>query len=304
MKTVKRILSVILGLIIITMVGGYFYFDYQFTPEKNYLTVKKESGNIPIVWTDSNKTALLLPVHFPKDSVTYHLQFDTGAAYTEFYRPAIESIKGITILNGAAKSCFYIGNTEISSGKIKISNTGKGFSINDSIKIIGTLGADILENRKTLINLRDHSIVLNLTREPEEFRNSLMDFTFKKRKIIINGNLKGKNEKFLYDSGTSAYELLTNKENWEALKLPQSKVNVEQAQSRPNILTVYTAKTHNMIRFKSKEILLNEVAYVEGVSQTQYLLMKFSGMTGMLGNKLFLKNRIYIDCSDEKIGIK
>ncbi len=32
--------------------------------------------------------------------------------------------------------------------------------------------------------------------------------------------------------------------------------------------------------------------------------MKFSGMTGMLGNKIFLKNRIYIDCSKEKIGIE
>jgi hypothetical protein len=29
-------------------------------------------------------------------------------------------------------------------------------------------------------------------------------------------------EKFLFDSGTSAYELLTSKEVWEKLKLPNS----------------------------------------------------------------------------------
>jgi hypothetical protein len=43
---------------------------------------------------------------------------------------------------------------------------------------------------------------------------------------------------------------------------------------------------------------------VEGFSQTQYMLMKFSGMTGMLGNKVFLKNSIYIDCPEGKIGIE
>lgn len=304
MKALKRIALTVSALIIVTILSGYFYFDYKFTPEKNYLTVENESGTIPIMWTDNNKTALLLPVHFPKDSSTYYLQFDTGAVYTEFYSPAIEYIKGIAIHNEWGKASFYIGKTKITSDKIKITHTGKGPHANEPVKIIGTLGADILENRKTLIDFRDQYVVLNLSREPEEFRNSLMDFTFKKRKIIVNGNLRGKNEKFLYDSGTSAYELLTNKENWEALKLPQTKVKVEKVQSRPNILTAYTANTHNFIHFKNKEILLNEVTYVEGFSQTQYLLMKFSGMTGMLGNKPFLKNRMYIDCSKEKLGIK
>ncbi|BAP30076.1 uncharacterized protein CHSO_1039 [Chryseobacterium sp. StRB126] len=293
-----------LTLIIITALGGYIYFDRKFTPEKNYLTVHNESGPIPVKWIGRDKNALLVPIHFSKDTTTYYLQFDTGAAYTEFYSRAIPSLIGMSVRNERAITSFYIGKMKITSKQIKISNTGKPSDKNDLVKIIGTLGADILEDRKTLINFRDNSIVFNLSKEPDEFHNNLIDFQFKKRKIIIQGNLKGKAEKFLYDSGTSAYELLTNKENWESLRLSQSKVMTEKAQSRPNILTTYTTKTNHTIRFKNKKLPLNEVTYVEGFSQTQYMLMKFSGMSGMLGNRIFLNHKIYIDCSKEKMGIE
>jgi hypothetical protein len=32
-------------------------------------------------------------------------------------------------------------------------------------------------------------------------------------------------------------------------------------------------------------------------------MMKYSGMTGMLGNKIFLNSNIFIDCVDKKIAI-
>ncbi|WP_372482954.1 hypothetical protein AB9J70_15205 [Elizabethkingia anophelis] len=43
--------------------------------------------------------------------------------------------------------------------------------------------------------------------------------------------------------------------------------------------------------------------YVEGFSQTQYSMMKFSGMTGMLGNQIFMNNSLYIDCLNHKLGV-
>ncbi|UHO37517.1 hypothetical protein H5J24_17765 [Chryseobacterium capnotolerans] len=303
MKIIKWIILIIVA-IIITGLGSYIYFDRKFTPEKNYLRIEYESGTIPIKWVGENKNALLIPIHFAQDTITYYLQFDTGAVYTEFYGKSIEQLKGITIKNERAAASFYIGKTKVTSNQIKISKTGKPLERTNPINIIGTLGADVLEDRKTLINFKDHHIVFNLFKTPDTFQNNLFDFTFKKRKVIIHGSLKGKDEKFLYDSGTSAYELLTNKKNWESLRVPKSKVVIEKAQSRPNILTTYTTKTRDIIYFKNKDLPLGEVTYVEGFSQTQYMLMKFSGMSGMLGNKIFLNHKIYIDCSKEKIGIE
>ncbi|MGE8528242.1 hypothetical protein [Chryseobacterium rhizosphaerae] len=304
MRTIKKTAVSILGMITLLLLGGYIYFDQKFTPEKNYLNIENESGNIPIVWPGNHKSALLLPIHFPEDSITYYLQFDTGATYTEFYSHSIKNLKGITVHNKLATSLFYIGKSKITADQIKISDTGRKTDPGDSIKIIGTLGADILENRKTMINFKKNFIVFNIAHEPAEFKNNLIDFKFKKRKIIIRGTLKGKEEKFLFDSGTSAYELLTNKENWQDLKLPHSKVIIEKAQSRHHILTTYTTESNHSIRLGNKDIPLHEITYVEGFSQTQYMLMKFSGMTGMLGNKIFLKNIIYIDCTKERLGIE
>ena len=103
---------------------------------------------------------------------------------------------------------------------------------------------------------------------------------------------------------SSAYELLTNKEVWQELKQTNSKINIEKSQSWDHILTTYTANCTQKIQIGNCKIPLNKVTYVEGYSQTQYYMMKFSGMTGMLGNRLFLNNILYIDCTQNKAGIE
>jgi len=302
MKILKKILAVIFIVVLLSLFGAYFYFDQKFTPEKNYLTVKNESGKIPITWLGTDKNVMLVPIQFSGDVVTYYMQFDTGSPYTIFYAESIKDLKAVKITNKIAKTSFHVGKTEITSSQFKIINHGKGSG--SGIEIIGTLGADVLENRKTLINLKENCIVFNVSNEPIAFKNKLFAFKFKKRKIIIEGVFKGKAEQFLYDSGTSAYELLTTKEVWAGLKISNSKVVVEKTRSWQNILTAYTANCNDFIRLGNLELPLREVTYVEGFSQSQYLLMKYAGMTGMLGNKIFLNHCIYLDCSENKIGIQ
>lgn len=303
MKVLKKIVFTFLVILIFAALGGYIYFDQKFTPEKNYLTVDHESEFVPFTWLGSEKNVLLLPIHFSNDTITYYLQFDTGSPYTVFYSNSIKKISQISVNKELAKTSFYIGKTKITSDKFKIYNHGNDNNI-DSLKIIGTIGADILENRKTIINFKENYIALNLSKVPSQFQVKLFDFKFKKRKIIVRGTLKGQKEKFLFDSGTSAYELLTNKEVWENLKLPNSKISIEKSQSWDKILTTYTANCNQKIQFDNHTIPLNNVTYVEGFSQAQYSMMKFSGMTGMLGNKIFSNNSLYIDCTQNKMGIE
>jgi len=304
MKIVKKIVLVILAVLVLGMLGAYVYFDRKFTPEKNYLTVSYESGNVPFSWVGPEKTALLLPVHFANDTVTYYLQFDTGSASTVLYSGAIDGLKQIGTNGQRAQATFYIGKTKIASDKFKVLKIGGAEAKNDTLKIIGTLGADLLENRKTVIDFTQNHIALNLAKAPTQFQDHLFDFQFKKRKIIIAGLLNGNPEKFLFDSGTSAYELLTDKAIWEKLKRPDSEVTVEKSeQSWDKILTTYTANCNQNILLGDKPLQLAQVTYVAGFSQMQYAMMKFSGMTGMLGNKIFLGHCLYIDGAANKMGI-
>lgn len=302
MKIIKKIVLTFVVVLVLAALGGYVYFDQKFTPEKNYLTVNNESGFVSFKWLGSEKNALLLPIHFPNDTTTYYLQFDTGSPYTLFYSNSIKNMSQISVNKELAKTSFYIGKTKITSDKFKIYNNGN--DKNDSIKIIGTMGSDILENRRTIINFNENNIVLNLSKVPSSFQSKLFDFNFKKRKIILKGFLNGQEENFLFDSGTSAYELLTNKEVWHSLKQPNSKINIEKSKSWDNVLTAFTANCNQKIKFNTQEIPLKHVTYVQGFSQVQYAMMKFSGMTGMLGNKIFLNKSLYIDCTLNKMAIK
>jgi len=302
MKLFKKIALGLLTILILILVGGYIYFDQKFTPEKNYLTIKNESGNISITWLGKDKNVLLLPIHFKENPETYYLQFDTGSPYTMFYSDSVKDIKEIKITNDRAKADFLVGNTVISSDQFKIFKTENNDKT-DSIKVIGTIGADILEDRKTILDFKENYIVLNVYKVPESFKNNLIDFKFKKRKIIIPGTLKNEERKFLYDSGTSAYELLTYKEEWQNLRSKNSKVKIEKAKSWNDVLTTYTTNCNQLINFKNKEVPIKEITYVKGFSNAQFSLMKFSGITGMLGNKIFLNNCILIDCPENKIGI-
>lgn len=303
MKQIKKIVIGIFAFIFLSFAIGFLYFDKKFSPEENYLTVKNESGKIKITWLDENKNALLLPINFKNDSATYYMQFDTGSPYTVFYKNAIKNISNFEKKENIGNATFKIGKTKIESEKFKIIDFGKETG-NNQINIIGTLGADILENRKTIINFKENSVQLNVNKIPNYLTGKTFDFSFKKRKIIIPAKLNDKKEKFLYDSGTSAYELLTNKENWQKLKLENSKITIEKGNSWGNILTTYTADSKNKILFGEVKIPLKKVTYVEGFSKTQYYLMKFSGMSGMLGNRIFLRNEIYIDCENLKMGIQ
>lgn len=303
MKTFKKIVLAFVLFLVISALGGYVYFNQKFAPEDNYLSVKNESGKVPVTWFGENKNALLLPINFAEDTTTYYLQFDTGSPSTILYANAIKNIKAIALKNDRAKTGFYLGKTLISSDNFKVIDYGK-VNQKESIKIIGTLGSDILDQRKSVLNFKDNHVMFNLNSEPADFKGRLFDFEFSKRKIIITVTLKGKKEKFLYDSGTSAYELLTNKEVFSNLKSPQSSILREQSKSWDRILTAYTAKTDESILFSTRKIPLQKVTHVEGFSQTQFLLMKFSGMTGMLGNQIFLNHILYFDGVQNKMGIQ
>jgi hypothetical protein len=120
MKILKKVIWSILGILILSAIGGYIYFDQKFSPEKNYLTVKNESGSVPFKWLGNEKNVLLLPIRFENDTTKYYLQFDTGSPYTVFYSNPIKNIRQISLKNDVAATSFTIGKTKVSSSNFKI----------------------------------------------------------------------------------------------------------------------------------------------------------------------------------------
>ena len=196
---------------------------------------------------------------------------------------------------------FNIGGMNISSGIFELLDYGKkvDFDNPDALNIIGTIGTDLLEKRVTVLDFRNNSCSF-INDIPE---SGFAQFEFKKRRIIFPASIGNKDLKLLYDSGSSNYELITNKEEWEKYKTPNSQVKTEKGNSWGNTLKVISASADHKMKIGNQALQLSEVTYVQGTSAIQHFLMKRSGMQGMIGNKLFINHTLTLDCERRKFKL-
>jgi len=312
MKLFKKIATVFLVIIVLFLVGGYFYFQKKFTPSENYLKISGIAENIPIKWISSNEnshSALLLPIKIKGIDRTFYMQFDSGSPVTVFYKKSLESIAEkfqnqvkIDAENNTISSVFRIGKMNVASNDFEVLDYGEKISFDDpnAENIIGTIGTDLLEKRITILDFKNNQCSFIEKIKEDAFT----DFEFKKRKILIPSVIENENLKLLYDTGTSGYELITTKEIWQQYRNKNSTIKTEKGNSWGNTLSVYSASAKKKIQFKNTTLNLSEVTYIEGTSSLQKFLMKRSGMQGMIGNKLFLNHKLILDCRNEKFKLE
>ena len=291
MKTFKKIILGFIVLFVLSSIGGYIYFEIKFSPPKNYLTVSKNNDTIPIAWIEneiSPISAMLLPVKINGIATPFYMQFDTGSPSTIFYKNAIESIYSkfpnkiskIDTISNSVQLNFNIGKINVSSNKFSVLKYGEIINWKDeqSIKIIGTIGTDFLDKKITILNFKENYCFFGNSLANKKLKNSLVPFEFKKRKILIPAKINGMNYNLLYDTGTSAFELVTSKKIWSEVSKKNENIKIEKGNSWGNVLKTYTTKSDKNIEFQNIKINLNEVTYIEGTTFIQNSLMKLSGM--------------------------
>ena len=316
MKTFKKIIVAFIVLFVLSSIGGYFYFEKKFSPPENYLKVSKNSDTIPITWIKNEVSpisAMLLPIKINGITTQFYMQFDSGSPSTIFYKKAIESIilkfpNKIYKIDSVSKSVnfnFNVGKINVSSNIFSVINYGETINWNDnnSIKIIGTIGNDFLEKKITVLNFKEGYCYFGESFHNKNLEKSLVKFEFKKRKILIPAKINGEKYNLLYDTGTSAFELITSKKIWSELLKKNEEIKIDKGNSWGNVLKTYTTRSEKYIRFENTKIDLNEVTYIEGTTFIQNSLMKLSGMGGMIGNKIFRDKVLILDCKNQKIGI-
>jgi len=310
----RKFLFILIAALVISGLGGYFYFDYKFTPPENQLKVSNHQDTVVIKWVSNQDTefaALLLPVKLEGITDTFYLQFDLGAHSTLFHKNALESIgqkypSFISTLKDRKKPFrFNLGDLSVSVGEVKKLNYGKEIDWKPSaINIIGTLGSDILEHKVVVMDFRQHFICFNNTFPKDIPDQSVQNFEFNKRRVMLNGQINAESTQFYYDSGSSAFELITDKSKWNELALSGAEKQTYQANSWGKPLDVHTIPSDATITLGSEIISLQEVTYIEGTSFVQNLLMYFSGMGGMIGNKLFMNKILVLDARNEKFAVR
>ncbi|MBB6369632.1 hypothetical protein [Chryseobacterium shigense] len=312
MKIFKKIALSLVVLIALSLLGGYLYFNKKFTPPENNLKVSGIAQDIKIQWDSADGNSLaaaLLPIRLKGIDRTFYMQLDSGSPTTFFYKKPLESIHkkfhDKIEFNNQEKQIplqFSTGSMNVASDNFELLDYGSALNLNNDKEdhIIGTIGTDLLEKRITVLDFKNE-ICSFLENSDEKDWEAL---EFKKRKILFPAAVGNQKLKLLYDSGSSGYELITNKEEWKKYRIPGENIKKEKGNSWGNMLTVISAPAQQTIKIGSSTLELSEITYIEGTSKMQNLLMKTSGMQGMIGNKLFLNHQLILDCKNEKFKIK
>jgi hypothetical protein len=283
------------------------------------LNLPEKHFNVPFIWKgDSingqweNFAAMLIPVKLKGCPKQFYMQFDVGVSHSLFYKNKLKVINSrypfhVQVPDTAAtwkEVSFTTGNIRIQADEIRLKQLGTT-QINwddNAIEIIGTLGADFIGDKTVLIDYPKKKISIG-HKIPEKWNLTLVDFIYTNRKIILPALIKGKKTMLYFDSGSSAFELLTNKETATMLALPGAVPVTYPVMSWGKTLTATSYASLDSIEIASVKMSLNKVTYIDGASDAQINHMMKIGIGGMTGNKLFLHSILVLDLENKRFGI-
>jgi hypothetical protein len=257
--------------------------------------------------------AMLIPIRLQNCPQDFYMQFDLGAPGSMFYSdkiwqihekyPAAITFKDTSTL---ADLRFQLGSLRVVAKEIKLiahSKSPINWKDKNDVTIIGTIGADLIDGRVVVIDYP--AKMLSIGNEVPAKLMSLLtitDMTFAYRRVLLPAQLRGKTTMMFFDTGSSAYELVTDRETAEALSSDTIVVRNE-IRSWNRTLTANTLPSSGTIELAGVTLPLMHVTYMEGASSTQIAQMKRMGIGGMIGNKIFLNSVLMLDTRNQKFGL-
>ncbi len=256
--------------------------------------------------------AMLVPVKLAGCPKQFYMQFDLGAQKTIFYRPVWNAIqeKYPSVYRVADTSkvlpelTLQFQKTVINLKAIDLIEAGnKSIDWSDNARIIiGTMGSDWLHDRTVMINYPGKEIVLNYT-VPAKDTSLMTGFTYVQKSILLPVIIKGKKTVLFFDTGSSAFSLLTSKETALAMAGKNATALRYPVQSWGRTMYANRLPSSDSVEVNNLKIPFENVTYMEGASESQVNRMLQLGIGGMTGNKLFLKHRLVLDTRGRKFMV-
>ncbi|MCH5715137.1 hypothetical protein [Niabella hibiscisoli] len=123
------------------------------------------------------------------------------------------------------------------------------------------------------------------------------------KSVLLPAKINAKETLLFFDTGSSMFELLTNKETCLQLAESGAKPMQHQVKSWDRTLTANTYPSTACINIVGTKLSLQSVTYMEGASTSQVERMLKAGIGGMTGNKLFLHQVLILDTKNQQFGI-
>lgn len=288
----------------------------------NYLKLPAKTQSITFYWqgdtinaTWEEHAAILLPVKLKNCQKLFYMQFDLGSPYSLFYKNKLEAIqaeypKAIQIKETGSKLVNYsfkIDKMQLLAKQIVVkqfdSSTINWTDMN-SIEVIGTIGADLIDGKVVVIDYPKRKLTISKAISAKlKSGLSLTNFIYAQKRILLPARIKGKQTILYFDTGSSMYELLTDKKTAESIAVADSVILQSKVKSWDKYLTANTVYTNDSLEIGSIIMPIRKATFIDGISDSQVEQMMKMGIGGMTGNKLFLAYKLVLDTRNKKFGL-
>lgn len=288
----------------------------------NQLVLPSKAYTVPFSWQGDSilsgwepNAAMLIPVKLKNCPRLFYMQFDLGSPYSLLYKNKMDAIQekypgSVPLKEDGGKLpdfSFKAGKMPVLAKEIivkQFDSTTINWKNKNGIEIIGTIGADLIDGKTVIIDYphRKLTIAQNIPGKLRQ-RISLTSFIYTGRRVLLPAKLKGKETILYFDTGSSMFELLTDKETCKQLAAPGATLVTFPVRSWNKVLTANTLASNESISLANTVIPVRSSTYIEGVSNAQVEQMLKMGIKGMTGNKLFLHHILVLDTKEKMFGL-
>ncbi|PIF45182.1 hypothetical protein CLU96_2183 [Chryseobacterium sp. 52] len=270
-----------------------------------------------------DKVAMLVPVKVNDVKADFTLQFDLGSDATLIYGNTINSyyrdneIKNFLIENSKStddggKTIYKTKGLIYHLGKLSkdhlIYKENYGDKIpmdslfNKKPKHIGTLGADVFNNKILIIDYPNKRMcVLDSLDSYWRKVTTFVDARSNNGRLHIPLTMANKTHWFLFDTGASLFPINTNKELWTSLVDQTAKTDTIIANSWGEKVKFFGRPIKEKV-YLGKRKLENDYAWYNDNKRLQEF-NKAENIDGLTGNAFFVNNVIVLDFKNKKFGV-
>ena len=316
----------LLGIVLILGIYGIRKFNNTYFKERPaYLELSHESQPMDFKWTHSKvdeghieyQTGLLIPVQIDSLEHNLYMQFDTGAPDSFFYEKDLISLRkmGYDIKEVSKDGIRFVeslnlnlGGKPVNLSMVKIyPNYGNTFSAEFDPKInitIGTIGSDILVDRITSIDFKNQTIQF-FEERPEWMQqlNGFKTFDFPGRRVMLPATVDGKQYEFLYDSGCSAFGLITTKQRFNKYTEVSTPVESFGAKSWEDKIYINSKSSNYPLTIGGTKLTMKRVSCVDMYAFLQPLVTPFTRIGGWMGNQAINESHLILDTKSKEFLI-
>ena len=261
--------------------------------------------------------AMRVPVSLDKIDKQFEMQFDLGLDVNAIYGNSFTSIineytdladqiakgEGYEVL----KTKLFIDNKKSNVDSLfLIKNYGEKAAFED-LELIGSIGANEIENKILVIDFPNQKIeIKNKLNDTEIEQFEFVPLEYKNRKILLTLNVSGTSQKYIFDTGASLTPITTLDENF---------FNLVKGESAKPTDTLYLnswgkkvpfigAKINIPVKISDQPISITDKKIYYTSAESIKKTLNEIGVEGLIGNDLFINDKIVIDLVNSRFGIE